>query len=623
MRFHVLAIPHTATSKEYSTCAYPQKVLDWCRMMVPGGHTVIHYGHEDSRVECTEHVTVLTADVIRAHYRDHDTRQDLYRREPGVDDHFTANALREIAARKRPHDFLLCFWGLGHKPVADAFGDLLVVEPGIGTNESFAPFRVFESYAIMNYHYGREGRLLMPWYDAVIPCAVDPEDFEFRDRKEDHFLYLGRVMKNKGLDIAIQVTDKIGARLKVAGPGRLEALGYDPIPGHVEVLGPVGVTERRSLLASSRALLAPTYYNEPFGKVVIEALASGTPVVTSDWGGFAETNAHGCTGYRCRTFEQFEWAARNVHRISRAACRRYAIENYSIGRVSAMHEEYYSSLSKVVTGKGFYEPHESRGSLDWLVKSSPAPRRKIAVIFLSAGRLDYLERTLESFHEKVGFGGLEVRKVLVDDMPMVGEAPRDHAAFEAIARRYGIDVLELNTENLGLDGNVARAWSLVPQDCDYVWHQEDDFVFDAPVDVGMMVDALETCPRMVHQIALLRHPVYSWEIEAGGIYRAYPEGTFSDLSYGTRAGRHTLTVHTRHFTFNPCIYRREIIDLDYGYSPQEGVMAARLFAAHPGSCFAFLGGQADTPRVTHIGERSAGRKVTDPRYDPVTNTYRR
>jgi hypothetical protein len=147
-------------------------------------------------------------------------------------------------------------------------------------------------------------------------------------------------------------------------------------------------------------------------------------------------------------------------------------------------------------------------------------------------------------------------------------------------------------------------------------------VFDVPVDVELMADALETCPRLVHQIALLRHPVYDWEREAGGIVRAYPDHPFTELAWRTRRGRHVLTVHARHFTFNPCIYRREIVDLDYGYRPQEGVIAHRLLADHPGSCFAFLGAPDDAPRVTHIGGRSLGTKVTDPRYDPGTNTYR-
>ena len=119
MRFHCLGIQHTVTSKEYVACAFTQKVLKFCAMMTRRGHTVIHYGHEDSQVECTEHVTVISREKYNDVYGTHDFRSKLFKFDLHDDayNEFNKNAIREVNARKQPGDWLLAFWGSGHEDI--------------------------------------------------------------------------------------------------------------------------------------------------------------------------------------------------------------------------------------------------------------------------------------------------------------------------------------------------------------------------------------------------------------------------------------------------------------------------------------------------------------------------
>ena len=373
MRFHVLSLPHTVTTKEYSGCAFTQKVLKFCKMMTARGHTIYHYGHKDSEVECYEHVPVTFNDDLQKAYGNYNWKKEFFKHNTQDHAHiiFNKRAIIEVGARKKPNDFLVLFWGYGHAPVMDAHPDLIAVEGGIGcTNKPCTPHSVYESYSIMNIIYGKYDRW-PHWYDAVIPNYFDPEDFEFNDKPKDYFLFVGRIIDSKGLGIAIDVTQRLGVNLIVAGQGDLSTI-RNPIPSHITLIGYVEPKQRSDLMKNAKALIAPSHYNEPFGGVTIEALFCGTPTITTDWGGFAENNLHGITGYRCRTIEQFVWAGKNIDKISRKTCHEWAMNNFSLDRVSKMYEEYFETLSKVSDGSGgFYAKNDERTELDWLYRTYP------------------------------------------------------------------------------------------------------------------------------------------------------------------------------------------------------------------------------------------------------------
>jgi glycosyltransferase involved in cell wall biosynthesis len=349
MRLHVAGLAHTQTTREWEACAFTSNVRGFCRMMGSLGHEVFLYASEENDAPCAELVTCITTaeqldlcgvsgpkDVLRARYAADAPHWRL----------FVGRAAAAVAARRRPSDVLCLSQGLLFAPVAEAFGGP-VVEFTAGY-EGVLPHslshRVFPSHAQAQSIYtyenggraqGAPGRL----GDRVIPHYFDPADFPFRSEKDGYFLFVGRLNEDKGYRIAIEACRAIGAKLVVAGQG-------DAMPQDVESRGLVGIEERGELMAGAIATFVPSLYLEPFGKVAVESLLCGTPVITTDWGAFPEINLQGRTGYRCRTPNEFAVAAMRcaAGEINSSACRRSAAERFSEEVVRHQYDRFLRSL---------------------------------------------------------------------------------------------------------------------------------------------------------------------------------------------------------------------------------------------------------------------------------------
>jgi hypothetical protein len=384
MKVYVLGLQHTLCTPDFTTCAFTMKAYYLCKMLRDRGHEVIFLGVEGSNPPCSENVPLVSRELWEAAYGGHPGKNfydlDTTGLKGDLIAEFDRRAREELDLRRGADqtEIVCCPWGVGHAEcVKDIEPHQPVVESGVGYPLTFAQFRVFESYAWMHTHYGKEGKWGgETWYDAVIPNAFDPEAFTFRVASErgDYFLYFGRLVEAKGVRLAIQVAKECGRRIIICGQG-------DPRPftegeKHVEYREPVGREGRNELLGRAALCLVPTYYIEPWGGVNVEAQATGCPVLTTDWGVFPETVLHGVTGFRCRTFEQFVWAAKAVlaGAINRDTCRDWAIENFSLGRVALMYEEYFRMLlDHGFDGQpdGFYRRRPERENLDWLRRFIP------------------------------------------------------------------------------------------------------------------------------------------------------------------------------------------------------------------------------------------------------------
>jgi hypothetical protein len=370
LRFHLLGLAHVPTTKDIYSCAYTQKIVNLSKMLTDMGHEVILYCGEGSNTLATEQVQVLSDAKRKEVYGDYDWKTTFFKHDPtdAAHEEFNKNATMEINKRKHKNDILLCPMGNYQQKISEGT-QLMTVESGIGYTGTFAKYKVYESYAWMHYVYGKYGVEDGNWYDCVIPNSYDPADFPFdpATKKYNYFVFIGRLIQRKGLQVAIEATDRLGVPLIVAGQGNLKDVeGRDfSMYSHVKHIGSIDPATRAKLISEAKGVFVPTYYIGPFEGVAVEAQMLGTPVLTTDWGVFAETVIHGKTGFRCRTLDEFVWAARHIGELNTQDCRDWAIDNYSINRVKFMYDEYLRRVYDL-NFEGWYREHPERTNLLWL-----------------------------------------------------------------------------------------------------------------------------------------------------------------------------------------------------------------------------------------------------------------
>ena len=173
----------------------------------------------------------------------------------------------------------------------------------------------------------------------VIYNAVDTETIPFSPvpATPPYLLFLGRLTENKGVHTAIEAARRAGIKLVIGGniPNEPGAAAYfeTSIKPHLgplcEWIGPYDDSTRIKLVAGATALLFPIQWKEPFGIVMIEALASGTPVIASRIASTPEVITHGKTGFLCDSVEEMAAAIHRIKEISRSECRASVEEQFS------------------------------------------------------------------------------------------------------------------------------------------------------------------------------------------------------------------------------------------------------------------------------------------------------
>ncbi|MEW6737229.1 MAG: glycosyltransferase family 4 protein [Acidobacteriota bacterium] len=194
----------------------------------------------------------------------------------------------------------------------------------------------------------------------TIHHGLDLSKYEYQAKKGDYLLFLGRIAAVKGTHLAIEAARQAGIQLKIAGDIQPVHRDYyaqqvEPeIDGKwIEYLGEADHKMKVELLKGARALLFPIQWDEPFGLVMIESMACGTPVIAFPYGSVPEVVKDGISGYIVSGIEQMAKSINRLDRLSVRVVRDYVERYFSVTR---MVDQYEALFQQVATG----EVHISR-----------------------------------------------------------------------------------------------------------------------------------------------------------------------------------------------------------------------------------------------------------------------
>jgi glycosyltransferase involved in cell wall biosynthesis len=190
---------------------------------------------------------------------------------------------------------------------------------------------------------------------TIIPNGVPIRKYRYVPHTEPDapLVFLGRVERIKGPHSAIEVAQKTGKKLLIAGNRAESGHDYEYFKNEIEphcdgkqirYVGPVGDEEKNGLLGRARAVLFPIEWKEPCGIVMAEAFACGTPIIAFGRGSVPEIVQNGVNGFVCSTTQEMVDAVRRIDSVKRDTCRRIAEERFSDTVIVKAYEELYFSL---------------------------------------------------------------------------------------------------------------------------------------------------------------------------------------------------------------------------------------------------------------------------------------
>jgi len=186
----------------------------------------------------------------------------------------------------------------------------------------------------------------------VIHNGISLNDFKFQEKPGDYFVYLGYITHNKGAHIAAQAARWAKVNLKMAGSYKgCENYFEEKVKPYlqrnkIEYVGVASPAKRNKLLGGAKAILVPVQWEEPFGLIMIEAMACGTPVIGLNKAAVPEIVVDGKTGFVVEDMRKMVSVMKRIDQINRIDCRKHVEKNFSVKKMVDEYERVYEKIFK-------------------------------------------------------------------------------------------------------------------------------------------------------------------------------------------------------------------------------------------------------------------------------------
>ncbi|MFB3916386.1 MAG: glycosyltransferase family 4 protein [Terriglobales bacterium] len=219
-------------------------------------------------------------------------------------------------------------------------------DPGLSAFYSFYPDVYYVT--ISEFQKKRES---MPHIRAI-PHGIDLSHYKLQEHKQEYLSFIGRIAPIKGAHLAVEAAKKAGVPLKIAG--EVQPVFVDYFERHVkphidgkfiEYVGEADLKAKNELLGNSMAMLFPIQWDEPFGLVMIEAMACGTPVLALPGGSVEEVVCNGVSGWVCSDVDELAQRARTARKdFVPSNVRAYVARHFSIDRMVEQYVQHYREI---------------------------------------------------------------------------------------------------------------------------------------------------------------------------------------------------------------------------------------------------------------------------------------